>query len=127
MQNINNKKLMGANSKQVKELAKNILAVVKSVTPTLSKVAKDVPFEIVITNDKKGIGIEMSIEWDHTRADDDIKVLEAKDVEEANSLEKQMLKNALAKAKGNIKNAAEYCGMSTRGFKRAMFRLNVQQ
>ena len=118
---------MGANSKQIKELAKNILAIVKKVSPELSEVAKDVPFEIVITNDKKGIGIEMSIEWDPTRAEEEIEVLEAKDVEEADRWEKQMLKNALAKAKGNIKKAAEYCGMSTRGFKRAMFRLNVQQ
>lgn len=119
---------MEANSKQIKELAKNILAIVKKVSPELSKVAKDVPFEIVITNDKKGIGIEMSIEWDPTRdAEEDIEVLEAKDFEEADRLEKQMLKNALAKAKGNIKKAAELCGMSTRGFKRAMFRLNVQQ
>lgn len=122
---------MGANSKQIKELAKNILAVVKNVAPELSKVAKDVPFEIVITNDKKGIGIEMSIEWDPTRdAEEHIEVLEAtaKDFEEeADRLEKKMLKSALAKAKGNIKKAAEYCGMSTRGFKRAMFRLNVEQ
>ena len=122
---------MGANSKQIKELAKNILAVVKNVAPELSKVAKDVPFEIVITNDKKGIGIEMSIEWDPTRdAEEHIEVLEAtaKDFEEeADRLEKKMLKSALAKAKGNIKKAAEYCGMSTRGLKRAMFRLNVQQ
>ena len=119
---------MGANSKQIKELAKNILAIVKKVTPELGKVAKDVPFEIVITNDTKGIGIEMSIEWDPTRdAEEDIEVLESKDFEEADRIEKQMLKSALAKAKGNIKKAAEYCGMSTRGFKRAMFRLNVQQ
>ena len=122
---------MGANSKQIKELAKNILAVVKNVAPELSKVAKDVPFEIVITNDKKGIGIEMSIEWDPTRdAEEHIDVLEAtaKDLEEeADRLEKKMLKSALAKAKGNIKKAAEYCGMSTKGFKHAMFRLNVEQ
>lgn len=84
---------MGANSKQIKELAKNILAVVKNVAPELSKVAKDVPFEIVITNDKKGIGIEMSIEWDPMRdAEENIEVLEAtaKDFEEeADRLEKR--------------------------------------
>ena len=49
---------MKPNSEEVRQAAQDILAAVKKIAPELGAVAKKTPFEIVITNDEKGLSIE---------------------------------------------------------------------
>ena len=116
---------MGASTNETKEMAKRILATVKKITPELAEIAKYTEFEIVITNDKDGLGIEFSMDWDPTRDDDAHLDIEEVPVGDLDNLFKMQLKSALQKANGNIKKAAAICGMSVRGFKKHMFRMNV--
>lgn len=110
---------MKPNSEEVRQAAQDILAAVKKIAPELGAVAKKTPFEIVITNDEKGLGIEFSVDWDPTR--DDV-------VEEAasrKSVPLSAISKALTESKGNYKQAAERLGMSVRSLKRHLAALNL--
>lgn len=115
-------KTMKPNSEEVRQAAQDILAAVKKIAPELGAVAKKTPFEIVITNDEKGLGIEFSVDWDPTRDD---KVEEAASEEELRETLKASISKALTESKGNYKQAAERLGMSVRSLKRHLAALNL--
>ena len=114
---------MKPNSEEVRQAAQDILAAVKKIAPELGAVAKKTPFEIVITNDEKGLGIEFSVDWDPPTRDDVVE--EAASEEELRETLKASISKALTESKGNYKQAAERLGMSVRGLKRHLAALNL--
>lgn len=116
---------MGATNTQVKEIAQTILEAVKKIMPELSDVAKKTPFEIILTNDEKGIGVEFSIEWDPKReevVEDVAEVIGSHRIEEAN---KELTRIALKECKGNRKMAAERLGISERTLSKNIKKYNL--
>ena len=115
---------MGATNTQVKEIAQTILEAVKKIMPELSDVAKKTPFEIILTNDDKGIGVEFSIEWDPKRevVVDEVEVIGSHRIEEAN---KELVRIALKECEGNRKMAAERLGISERTLSKNIKKYNL--
>ena len=107
------------NSEELKELARELLSTVKTIAPALSKAAQETKFQITITNDEDGLGVEMQIGWDPTA---DTKngehVEEIIPIEESSIRieegEEELIRKALAITKGNRKEAAERLGFSNR-------------
>lgn len=116
---------MGATNTQVKEIAQTILEAVKKIMPELADVAKKTPFEIILTNDDKGIGVEFSIEWDPKReevVEEEAEVIGSHRIEEAN---KELVRIALKECKGNRKMAAERLGISERTLSKNIKKYNL--
>ena len=110
-----------------KELALAIAKVLKKIVPELNEVTKGAEYTATIADDGEGFRLEVQIlnlpiEEEEITAED---IQVAEDEEALDNILKMQLKAALTKTNGNIKKAAALCGMSVKGFKRHMFRLNV--
>ena len=109
-----------------KELALAIARVLKKIVPELNEVTKGAEYSATLEDDGEGFRMEVqiiSLPVEEEINIEDIQV--AEDEEALDNILKMQLKAALTKTNGNIKKAAALCGMSVKGFKRHMFRLNV--
>lgn len=109
-----------------KELALAIAKVLKKIVPELNEVTKGAEYSATLADDGEGFRLEVQIinlPIEEEISIEDIQV--AEDEEAMDRIMKQQFKAALTKSNGNIKKAAALCGMSVKGFKRHMFRLNV--
>lgn len=112
-------------TEEQRETIKALLAFVKSIAPELSKIAGKREFELVITNDKYGIGMSCTTGWDPTQDDADMPpIMEDKDVTAMAEHEEYMIRGALARNNGNKKKAAAELGISLSTLKRRLFLIN---
>jgi len=115
------------NSEELKELAQKLLSTVKTIAPALSEAAQENKFQITITNDEDGLGIEMQIGWDPTadpKDEEPVEDVKVEDIDESElsieDSEKELIHKALTKANGNRKEAAVLLGISERTMYRKM-------
>ena len=111
------------NSEELKELARELLSTVKTIAPALSKAAQETKFQITITNDEDGLGVEMQIGWDPTADPKNGEHVEEIIPIEESSIrieegEEELIRKALAITKGNRNEAAERLGFSNRTLSR---------
>ena len=106
-------------TQQCKETVRDLLAFVKSIAPQLSEIAGKREFEIVITNDKDGIGMSCSMGWDPLKDDEPVVEELPEGVDVAATFCDTIIK-AMAKFGCERKKVAEALGISTRTLSRKL-------
>lgn len=114
-------------NKESKELALAIARVLKKIVAELNEVTKGAEYSATLADDGDGFRMEVQIislpvEEEEINIED---IQVAKDEEALDNILKMQIKAALTKSNGNVKKAAALCGMSVKGFKRHMLRLNI--
>lgn len=101
-------------TQQCKETVRDLLAFVKSIAPKLSEIAGKREFEIVITNDKEGIGMSCSMGWDPLKDEEEVIV---EDIQQGISIAgefRDTIVKAMEKFGCDRKQTAAALGISTR-------------
>lgn len=112
--------------KQCREVVKDLLTLAAEITKHLEDINKRRGYEIIIKNDKKGIGFTCTLDWDTLKQSDNLDIAEV--VREApigeneplsmQGAEATMIRKALERCNGDKRKAAAQLGISERTLNR---------